>query len=107
VRNREEGSGLRGEHGLLLAKIRHANRQDRPVRRGGTAEPPDVCLAERPLPREALPRNEPGARAVTFTFSDPRQRQGRPGRVTDGHHLGTVPVLFFRNPLGRAEERAR
>ena len=33
VRNREEGSGLRGERGLVLAKIRHPNREDRSFRR--------------------------------------------------------------------------
>jgi hypothetical protein len=36
VRNREEGSGLPTQHGLLLAKIRHANREDRS---GGAPSP--------------------------------------------------------------------
>jgi hypothetical protein len=37
-------SALRGEYDLLLAKIRHANREDRSFRQGGIAEPLDVCL---------------------------------------------------------------
>jgi hypothetical protein len=69
VRNREEGSGLRGEHDILLAQAGHPNREDRPFRRGGTAEPLDVCLAEGLLPRETLPGDEPGACAVTFAVA--------------------------------------
>jgi hypothetical protein len=94
VRNREESPWLRGEHGLLLAKIRHANRENRSLRRDGLAEPLDVCLAERPFPREALPGDKLGARAVTLTLSDLRQSQSHPSRIIDGHHFGTVPALF-------------
>jgi hypothetical protein len=54
ARNREEGSALRGEYDLLLAKIRHANREDRSFRQGGIAEPLDVCLAGRPLSHARL-----------------------------------------------------
>jgi hypothetical protein len=56
ARNREEGSALRGEYDLLLAKIRHANREDRSFRQGGIAEPLDVCLAGRPLSHRAAGR---------------------------------------------------
>src|SRR5512132_2246196 len=57
MRNREEGLGLRGEHGLLLAEVFNSNREDRSIWRAGIAEPPDVCLAEWPFPREGLAAN--------------------------------------------------
>src|SRR5436309_10297797 len=54
MRNCEEGLGLRREHGLLLSKVFDSNRDNRPIGRLYVAEPSDVCLAERPFPRERL-----------------------------------------------------
>ena len=61
VRDREEGLRLGREHRLLLGQVLDADREDRTGRRGRIAEPLDVCLGERPLPREGLAGDVPGA----------------------------------------------
>src|SRR5205807_9710618 len=65
VRDREERLRIRGEDRFLLAEVFNADCEDGPGRRRGIAEASDVCLAERPLPRERLPGDEPCAVAVT------------------------------------------
>jgi len=54
VRNREEGIFVRGEHSLLLAEIFDPDGQYWSLRRRLSAEPLQVGLAERPVPRERL-----------------------------------------------------
>src|SRR5215831_2997501 len=90
MRNREEGSRIRGEHRLLLAEVLDADGQDRPIRRGLVAEPPEIRLAERPFPRECLAGGVPRPGAVTFALGDLGQRQGQFGHVVDGRHTRTV-----------------
>src|SRR5580658_9260772 len=90
VRDGEECARVRGEDGFLLAEIRDADGEDRAVRRGLVAEPPDVRLAERPLPRECLARDEPGPVPLPFTHGDLGQVHGHPGGVVDSRHGGTL-----------------
>src|SRR5215469_225006 len=90
VRDREEGLRLRGEHRLLLAEILDADGEDRPLRRGLVAEPPEIGFAERALPRECLACDEPGPVAVTLTLGDLGQARGHQGHVVETRHTGTV-----------------
>src|SRR6476620_3472265 len=59
VRDREEAFLVCREHGLLLAEIVDPHGKDRACGGRFGAEPLDVRLAERTLPREALARNRP------------------------------------------------
>src|SRR5215471_5760423 len=90
MRNREEGSRIRGEHRLLLAEVLDADGQDGTSRRGLVAEPPEIRLAERPFPRECLTSGVPRPVAVTFALGDLGQRQRQFGHVADGRHTRTV-----------------
>ena len=60
----EERFGAGRQDGLLLAHVLDPHGQDRALRRRLVAEPLEICLAERPLPGEALARDEPGPVAV-------------------------------------------
>src|SRR2546430_16325515 len=64
VRDGEERVRVRGQHRFLLAEVPDADGQDGAVRRNLVAEPPDVGLAERPVPGEPLAADEPGPVAV-------------------------------------------
>src|SRR5215472_5455170 len=86
MRDREEGVPVRGEHGLLLAEVFHPDGQYRSVRRRLSAEPPQVCLAERPFPRERLVRDEPGPVAVPLALGATRELSGQLGHVVKVRH---------------------
>jgi len=92
ARNREEGSALRGEYGLLLAKIRHANREDLSFRRGGIAGPLDVGLAGRPLSHARLNAGI-AAGFVDACWHVDRERGSAPG--PGWPRPGTGPVEQF------------
>src|SRR5262245_6274111 len=91
VRDREERPRLRREHGLLLTEILDPDREDRAVRWSHIAEPLEVGLAERPLPRECLTAHGPGPLTVALAFDGLGQRQGQPGHVVEARHGRTVP----------------
>ena len=111
VRDCEERLGIGGEHGLLLAEIVDAHRQNRPRGRRLVTEPFDVGLAERPLPRERLAAD--GPRAVAEPLANGHLRQGRRhvGDLLDAHHRpnGSPRHLTSRTDLrpGRPVRRAR
>src|SRR5262249_44690243 len=72
---------------FLFAEIPDADRQDRPVRRGFVAEPPDVRLAERPFPGERLPTDGPGTVAAACALGDLGQPRGHAGSVVQSRHM--------------------
>jgi hypothetical protein len=90
VRDREEDVRIGGEHRLFLAEILDANGQHGAVGRGLVAEPPDVRLAERPVPGEGLTADEPRPVAVPLALSDLGQFRYQPGHIIEGRHLRTV-----------------
>src|SRR5215469_15063536 len=97
MRDRKERFRLRGEHGLLFAQVLDADGQDRPVRRGLFAEPPQIRLAERPFPRKRLTRNRPGPAAVPLTFGGLGQLGRQRGHVVESRHVCTVLVQSGRS----------
>src|SRR6185437_39496 len=91
VRDAEEGGRVRGEHRFLLAEVPDPDGQDGPVRRGLIAEPPDIRLAERPVPGERLAADEPGPVAEPLPLGHLGQFGGHPGHIVESHHMATVP----------------
>ena len=87
---------MRGEHGLLLAEVFYPNGQYRSLGRRLSAEPPQVCLAERPFPRERLARDEPGPVAVPLVLGGARELSGQLSYVVKVRHTGTVPGANVR-----------
>jgi hypothetical protein len=79
---------------LLLREVGDADRQDRPVRWGLGAEPPDVGVGERALPGEALLAHEPGPQSVPLAavgrVPPPLRHVGKRGThhgcVLEGRH---------------------
>src|SRR5215475_10704663 len=88
MRDREERARMSGKQCLLLAEVLGPHRENRPGRWLLVAEPPDVGLAERPLPRECLARHVPGAIAVPFAFGHLRQRGSELFDIMKGRHSG-------------------
>ncbi len=102
VRNREQGLGLGGKHGLLLAEVFDAHRENRFTRRAGFAESSDVRLGERPLPGERPAGDEPRAVTVTMSFADLREVHGHPSRLsrlTIAGHGTAVPCAASGDSL--------
>ena len=69
----EEGLRMGLEHGFLLVQVLDTDGEDGAVRRSLVTEALDVGLAERPLPREPLAADEPGAVVVACTLGDVRE----------------------------------
>src|SRR5579872_5051542 len=79
----EEPATPGGQHRLFVVEVEDTGREDRAVRGNLLAETPDVGLAERSLPRERLPRDEPRAVPVPESFDDFGQLGGEPSRVVE------------------------
>jgi hypothetical protein len=99
MRDREEGPGVGGQDGFLLAEVVDPDGQDRPLGRPGITKPFDVGFAERPLPREALATDEPRAIAVTLAFGDLWKLRDHRGDVVERDHgasCSSAGVLLAR-----------
>jgi hypothetical protein len=83
VRDGEEAVLARREDRLLFRPVGGADRKDRTLRRPLVAEPLDVRLAERALPRELLARDLPGAMTVVLLLA-----LGHLGQL--GHQAGHI-----------------
>src|SRR5205814_10679356 len=91
----EEGLGMHGQYGSLLAEVLDPNGGNRSVWGHSIAEPLDVRLAEGPLPREGLAGHRPRALVPTRALGDIGQRHRHLRGVIDGGHFrGTVPALL-------------
>jgi hypothetical protein len=106
VWDREERRGIGGEHGFFLAEVVDPDREDRSVGRSGITEPFDVGLAERPLPREALLADEPGAISVTLAFGDLWKLRDHLRDVVEGDH-GCFSLRECNPPIHSAESLRR
>jgi hypothetical protein len=88
----EEAFLARREDRFLFRLVGGADRENRALGRPLVAEPPEVGLAVRALPGEALARDPPVTPAVVLLLAlgHPGQRRRKPGHVIEGRHEFTV-----------------
>ena len=88
--DREERSGLCGQHGLLLAEVLNLDGKDWAIGRRCVAEPFEIGLTERSFPRETLASNRPGAMTAVFALGNVWQILGDQNHVVKCRHPRTV-----------------